>query len=126
MLNTFGETPRFKARGGLGWTLAGFAALLSVYYTNSYDNALTTPTQRIGAWTTANVNISYKTGTSTSSFALRNVTIALNVQNITDKKPPYVDVPNLIGLTDSNPIPFDPANASPVGRLIGLQLTKRF
>jgi iron complex outermembrane receptor protein len=126
LLNTFGETPRFKAHGGLGWTQAGFAALLSVYYTNSYDNPLTTPTQRIGAWTTANVNISYKAGASTPFFPLRNVTIALNVQNITDKRPPYVDVPNLDGLTGSNPIPFDPANASPVGRLIGLQLTKRF
>ena len=90
------------------------------------DNQLTTPTQRIGAWTTANVNIRYKAGASTPSFLLRNVTIALNVQNITDEKPPYVHVPNLDGLTDSNPIPFDPADASPVGRLIGLQLTKRF
>jgi hypothetical protein len=65
------------------------------------DNPLTTPTQRIGAWATANVNISYKAGASTPSFL-----------------PPCVHVPNLDCLTDSNPIPFDPANASPVGRLI--------
>jgi iron complex outermembrane receptor protein len=126
LLNTFGQTPKFKARGGIAWAQGGFGALLTINYVNSYDNPLVTPTERIDAWTTANLNLSYKVGTSANSYLLRNMTIALNVQNIADRKPPYVNVPNDNGLTGANAIPFDPANASPVGRLIALQLTKRF
>jgi len=122
LLNTFGQTPRLKGRGAIAWTQGRLAALVSVNYINSYDNTLTTPTQKIGAWTTADVNLSYKTGTAVSAYWLRNLTIALNVQNITDAKPPYVSIPDV--LIGQNPIPFDPANASPVGRLIALQLSK--
>ena len=44
--------------------------------------------------------------------------LALSVRNLFDAEPPFYDAPQGIG--------YDPANADPLGRVISLQLTKRW
>ena len=125
VLNNFGDPTKWKGRWGAGWSQGGFTGSAFVNYVNSYPNQLFTPSQRIGAFTTGNLFFSYKTdGTGTS--LLRNLTVSLSVDNVTNEKPPYAQIPQV----DLNPgqlvIPFDPGNASPVGRLVSLAVSKRW
>lgn len=122
LLNEFGQPLKWKGRGGLMWSQGPFAASAFVNYVNAYNNTLFTPAQPIGAWTTGDLYFAYKTGNL--GAALRNLTVALSVTNITDKRPPTAQIPASDLLPGQNPIPFDPANASPVGRLISLGVTK--
>jgi hypothetical protein len=48
------------------------------------------------------------------------------MQNIMNTKPPYVLLPAADLLPGENPVPYDPVNASPIGRLIAVQITKDF
>jgi iron complex outermembrane receptor protein len=123
--NTIGEPPRFKARGGINWTTDAFLCDLTLNYVNPYRNTLFSPSQRINAWTTADLYVGYNTG-SNLSHHLDNVQIGFGVQNLLDQKPPYLQIPASYLAPGRNAIPFDGANASPVGRLISLQFKKRW
>jgi len=121
--NTIGEPTSWKVRGGLGWARDGLTSSITINYVNSYQNTLFTPLQTIGSWTTANFYLSYNTGFVTSHLA-RNLKIALSVENLADQRPPYLRIPAADLLPGQNAIPFDGTNASPVGRLVSLQVTK--
>ncbi len=54
----------------------------------------------------------------------RNLKVAPRVQNLSDRRPPYLQIPAADLAVGQGAIPFDGANASPVGRLISLQITK--
>jgi hypothetical protein len=121
--NTIGEPTSWKVHGGLGWARDGFTSSITINYVNAYQNTLFTPSQTIGSWTTANFYLSYNTGSATS-YLTRNLKIALSVQNLADQRPPYLQIPAADLPPRQNAIPFDGANASPVGRLVSLQVTK--
>jgi iron complex outermembrane receptor protein len=124
LLNSFGTPTEWKEHGNIGWRLGSFTAAVTVNYVNGYQNSLITPQQRIASWTTGDLYLGYNTGKVASARLLENLTVALSVQNVTNQAPPYAQVaPNIPG---ENFIPFDPTNASPVGRLIALQLKKRW
>jgi len=123
--NTIGEPTRWKLRGSVGWARNGFASRISVNYANAYENTLFTPYQTIGSWTTADLYASYLTGPEESAI-LRNLKIALIVQNVTAQRPPNVAIPADDLLPGQIIIPFDGANASPVERVVSLQVTKRW
>jgi iron complex outermembrane receptor protein len=123
--NTIGEPPKFKARGGLNWTTGSVLFDITLNYVNAYQNTLFIPSQKIDAWTTADLYLGYTTGSDMSHY-LANLQIGLSVQNLTDQKPPYLQIPASDLPPGRNAIPFDGANASPVGRLISLQFKKRW
>jgi iron complex outermembrane receptor protein len=123
--NTIGEPTRWKLRGNVGWAKNGFASRISINYVNAYDNTLFTPYRTIGSWTTTDIYASYLTPPDESAI-LRNLKIALSVQNVWAQRPPNVDIPTGDLLPGQIIIPFDGANASPVGRLMSLQITKRW
>ena len=122
LLNTFGAPTEWKVHGKVGWQLGSFTATVTANYVNGYQNSLITPQQRIASWTTGDLYLGYNTGKVTSVRLLENLTVALSVLNVSNRAPPYAQVaPNIPG---ENFIPFDPTNASPVGRVIALQLKK--
>lgn len=130
LLNRFAQPPKWKGRAGAAWAQAGFNASLSINYTNSYTNGLgaTTNTpgsdQSIDSWTTADLYFSYTVPTSVQ--ALGDLTIALSATNITDEDPPFADIPAVLTLPDQRVLPFDAANASPLGRYLSLSIAKRW
>jgi iron complex outermembrane receptor protein len=124
LLNAFGQPPKWKGRGGVTWGQGPFIASAFVNFVGGYENTLLTPGESISAWTTADLYVAYKTRNMASTPSLDNLTVALNVSNLADKRPPYVLIPPADLSPGQNPIPFDPANASPVGRVIAIQLTK--
>ncbi len=116
--DTIGEPTRWKLRGNIGWAGRGFASRVTINYVNAYDNTLFTPSQAIASWTTADIYESYDMGSGES--------ISLAVQNVTGHRPPSVQIPAGDLLPGRNAIPFDAANASPVGRAVSLRFTKRW
>jgi len=123
LLNVFGEPPKWKGRAGAVWTQGPLTASASIYYVNSYRNSLFTPSEPIGSWTTGDLYLGYKTGEA-MPWPLRELAVALSIANVADTHPPRARIP--AGLTGENAIPFDPANASPVGRTISLSVDKRW
>ena len=121
--NEIGEPPKFKARGGVGWTTDRAFLDLTLNYVNAYQNTLFSPPQTIGSWTTADFYAGYGTGANAPLF-LKNVQVGLSVQNFADQKPPYLRFPAGDLAPGRNAIPFDGSNASPVGRFIALQFKK--
>jgi iron complex outermembrane recepter protein len=124
LLNAYGQPPKWKGRGGVTWGQGPFIASVFVNFVGGYENTLFTPSQPISPWTTADLYLAYKTRNMAPSPLLDNLTVALNINNLADKRPPYVLIPPADLAPGQNPIPFDPVNASPVGRLITIQLTK--
>jgi iron complex outermembrane receptor protein len=95
-------------------------------YVSSYQNTLFTPAEGIASWTTGDLFLSYATGSSVPQYVLRNMTFALSVLNFTNRDPPYVGIPVEYRFPGQPGVPFDPTNASPVGRLVSLQITRRW
>lgn len=124
LLNTFGEPAKWKGRGGMAWSHGPFAATLYVNYVSSYENSLLASPERIDSWTTADLSFAYRSASSPASFLLRDVSLALSIQNVTNARPPYVEIPAAALLPGQPFIPYDPANASPIGRYISLSVTK--
>jgi iron complex outermembrane recepter protein len=123
LLNTFAEPPKWKGRAGAVWTRGPLTVSASINYVNSYQNSLFTPSEPIGSWTTADLYLGYKMGEA-APWPLRQLAVALSVVNVTDAHPPRVQIP--AGVAGESVTPFDPANASPIGRMISLSLGKRW
>jgi hypothetical protein len=126
LVNTFGEPLKWKGRGSLRWGKGGFTGMLSVNYVSSYENTLFTPAVPISSWVTEDVYLGYDFGKAQPAYALRNLRLAVTIQNLTNRQPPYATLPPLNLLPGQNPVPYDSANAAPLGRLIAVQLTKRW
>ncbi len=125
LLNTFAEPPKWKGRASAVWTQGPITASASLNFVNAYQNSLFTPPEPIGSWTTGDLYLGYRTSDSLPT-PIRGLTIALSVTNVADAHPPRVQIPADILLPGEGAIPFDPANASPVGRVIALSLEKRW
>ena len=124
-LNTFGAPPKWKGRFGTSWSQEHLTASVFVNYVNSYENQLFSPPQSIGSFTTGDLSIIYRTGEKVPLYAIRNLTLGFAVNNVTNAKPPFAEIPS-VDVSGAPTIPFDPTNASPVGRLISLVVTKRW
>lgn len=116
-LGTIGAPVRLRIRGRAGWsagpwTLAGF-----VNFTDGYTNQTVTPKEHVQAWTTADLSLAYQFGPQAGR--LSGVRLALSATNLFDRDPPYVNL-----RTTSSGLGFDGDNASPVGRVTALQVTK--
>jgi outer membrane receptor protein involved in Fe transport len=111
-------------RGRSYLTLSGkrLSATISANHVDSYVNPYpVTGAEKIGSWTTVDLNASYDFGAGASG-PMKNLRIDVSVQNLFDKDPPFVSLGTNEGLR--NPVGFDPANANPLGRLIVLSLIK--
>jgi len=122
--NSIGSPLRFRARGELGVDVGGFSATAFVNYSNGYDfprgllpAAAPVRYERVDSFTTVDTTLSYEFAGEGAFGGLRT---ALAIQNVFDEAPPLV----LNG--GSSPILFDPTNASALGRLVSLQVTKQW
>jgi outer membrane receptor protein involved in Fe transport len=121
LLDLVGFPVGMKVVGGMNWSYRGFASSLSIVHLDDYENQLVTPRDIVDSWTTADLQLSYQTSADTG-FA-SGLTMALNVNNITDEEPPFVDVDFNTASVNAG---YDPTNASPLGRVISVQLAKRW
>ena len=120
VLNTIYNPLRYKARGTFRWAQGPYLAVAYVNYVPSYDNNLITPLQKVAAYTTVDLHLGYtlpKLGSWT-----HETTIGLDVANLFNKKPPYVNIapsPNGGG-------GFDATVTNPIDRVIALSANVKF
>ena len=101
---------RIKAAGR--WSVSDWSARVGVNYVDNYRSLKGTD---IAPWITLDAQMRW----SPARIAgVEGLDVAMNVQNLFDEDPPFYDNPQGFG--------FDPANATILGRVVSLQLTKRW
>jgi len=98
-----------RGRGLAGWSRGAWSASTAIQYVDSYRDLAGS---RIGSWTTADVQLRYAPETG----PLQGSAVALTVQNLFDRDPPFYDAPEGVG--------YDAANTNVLGRFVSLQLTR--
>jgi iron complex outermembrane recepter protein len=117
-VNTLYNPTRVKARGHLVITQGAISLAVFVNYVSSYNNNVTTQqVVPVGSWTTFDMSASY--ACPGCEGLLKDFGISGGVINLTDRAPPFAANANGFAVN------YDGANASPLGRYLFLQLTKR-
>jgi len=112
--------PRFRARGGMTWTIHGLATTGIVNWIDHSVNTYVPGSPVTGSWTTFDVQLSYKTPPGGLLSGLR---ATLSVQNLLDRDPPfaqYLASPVIVGFN------YDSNNFNPMGRYVTLQISKQW
>lgn len=125
LLDVIGEPADLRLLATFALRRGPVTSSLMVNYTDGYLNPIFQPADHVSSWTTADLSMGYEFGVDGPVSALDGFEVILSVQNVFDSAPPMIRVPSDPGSTFSN-VGFDPTNASPLGRTIGLQLRKRW
>jgi iron complex outermembrane receptor protein len=105
---------KFRGRAYGSWARDGFAAELSVSRVDSYTNNLAAVPQSVAAWNTVDLHLGYDF--PQMSGALSGVAVGFDASNLFDADAPFVNIQTA----------FDPGQASALGRLLSVSLSKRF
>lgn len=100
-----------RVRGSATWTHGDVATTLTL---NHLGDLHTDTGRRMKPLTTADLQARW--APSARSGPWRGLAVALTVQNLFDKDPPFYDAPQIVG--------YDATNYDPNGRVVALQLTK--
>lgn len=103
------EPADFRGRYAAAWTRGPVTTTASVTHVGDFK---TDAGPRVKSWTTADLNVRY----AFKRGRLAGTRLALNVQNLFDKDPPFYETSGGLG--------FDATAASALGRVVTLQLTK--
>ncbi|MBN8482019.1 MAG: TonB-dependent receptor [Xanthomonadales bacterium] len=130
-----GNPVRFRSQQGIRWKFGDFGLGLTMNYVDDYEcgagcyvpNAaglpvLATSPVKIDSWKTFDLSLDYDLSGIGGMF--KNSRINFTALNVTDKDPPFVD-----GGTAANDVladPYDPANATAIGRTLALSFDKRW
>lgn len=117
VVDILGNPVDLRIRGRANWSNERWGASLFVNYLDSYTNLTNVTPQRVGSWTTVDAQVSYRLPQGRGFLA--GLRFALSATNLFDADPPYAAY-NL-GLAISG---YDADNASPLGRVVSIQVTK--
>jgi iron complex outermembrane recepter protein len=121
--NTIAEPPKFRMRGGVTWQYRALTADLMLNHTSAYENTLFSPPQDIASWTTEDLTLKVNIPPN-ASMLWRDLNLVLNIKNLADRRPPFLDIPAGDIAIGRSVVPFDGTNASPVGRYVSLEIRK--
>ena len=121
VLNTQYNPVDLKLRGRLLFKHDNIEAALFVNYVDAYRDVRASPSVPVASWTTFDLGFQYDF--QGNEELLDGLSANFSIVNIFDRAPPFVSTP-APGLAPG--IVFDGANANVWGRLISLQLTKRW
>ena len=115
--NDFVDTAGFpvdlRAVVEASWSRGPFTTNLALRYV---DGSHTASGTTIGSWTTADMLLRWTA--PAREGLLENLSATLSVKNLLGTKPPFYDSPDGVG--------YDPANADVLGRVLAIQLSKRW
>lgn len=111
-VNTVGNPVDLTIRGNASFSRGRFNGSLFVNYTDSYADTVSSFPRSVEAWTTVDLNMSYRLEAGEGWW--NNTTIAINTRNLFDEDPPFVN----------QNFGYDSANADPVGRFISVSASK--
>jgi len=118
LVDTIGNPPDLRLRGRATLSLGGFGAALFANYVDGYVNATSGAAKPVGSWLTFDVQLRYRIGEGGGRPGL---SFALSATNLFDRAPPRTAY--LLGTTT---IGYDVENASPLGRVVALQVSTRW
>lgn len=123
LLNTYGNPIGLRVRSGVQWSSEALTASLTANYADNYtDDKSIAPNFDIDAWLTFDAGLRLDLGDVFDSAPVaRGVTLSLTVNNLLDEDPPSIG-PRAVG----DVLNYDPANADPMGRRIGVLVTKQW
>ena len=123
--NTVAEPPKFRLRTGVSWEYLNMTADFTLNHTSAYQNTLFSPTQNVASWTTADLALIASIPDHPNSL-WRDLAVVLNVQNLPDRRPPFLAIPSGDLAIGRSAVPFDGTNASAVDRYISLEFRTRW
>lgn len=109
--NQVGYPVRLRGKLIGDWSNGPYGATATYNLVGAYHDLLG---QRVASWSTLDLQLRYDP--HRLHGPLQGMKLALSVQNLFDRDPPFTDSPQGIG--------YDAANADALGRFISLQLTK--
>jgi iron complex outermembrane recepter protein len=118
LAGTLGNPPKWRARADIDWSVGGWMINAAMNYTHHYANTAGAGQSQIGSWATVDLTAQLDLGSHLASSIWRDSELTLTVQNVFDRSPPHVSALPLIRVA------YDPANATPLGRFVALQLKK--
>ncbi len=120
-VGTIFNPTRLRFRGSAGWSRLGWAVNLAVNHTDDYiDNRVATALVPVSSYTTVDARIAYRFQESAPPV-LRDLQIALAAQNLFNERPPRVAV-----VRPDFDLGYDPTNANPIGRVLSIEISKRW
>lgn len=119
-LNTLYNPVDLQIRGQLGLVRGAASGILTVNHVTGYRTDSTASGTPVRSWTTADLTLSYRFAEAGPGL-LKGVSAGISVTNLFDRGPP--PTPPLAGFSLTG---YDPANASPLGRFVALDVRKSF
>jgi iron complex outermembrane recepter protein len=121
LVGTYGNPPKWRLRALEAWTTKRWEVNAAISVVGSYVNTAGLGSPPVSSWTTVDLGARVHVDSYFSGSGWKGVTLGLNALNVLDRDPPYVNA----SLT-SQPIHFDPTNATPLGRFVTIELRKRW
>jgi iron complex outermembrane recepter protein len=116
ILNTISNPLGFQGRAYATYTYASkITGTLYANYFGKYRNDTVTPVAQLGSWTTFDLNLRY--APPAEQGILKDVALTLDVKNVFDRDPHYVQ---------NGTLAFDPQVADIVGRFFLFGIQKKF
>lgn len=112
LVDLVGYPADLRLQAAVRWSFEDWGGRIGVNYVDDYR---TLTNIKVASWTTVDAQLRWS---PSGRFGLDGVDIALSAQNLFDENPPFYNNPQGFG--------FDPANATILGRVVSLQLTKRW
>lgn len=117
VVDILGNPVDLRIRGRANWSDERWTLSLFANYLDSYTNLTNPEPEKVGSWTTFDAQLGYRF--PQRSGPLSGLRLAIGATNLFDADPPYAAY-NL-GLLVTG---YDPDNASPLGRVVSLQVSK--
>ncbi|WP_201463320.1 TonB-dependent receptor [Brevundimonas aurantiaca] len=112
LVDLVGYPADLRLQAAARWSFDDWGGRIGVNYVDDYR---TLTNAKVASWTTVDAQLRWS---PSGRFGLDGVDVALSAQNLFDEDPPFYNNPQGFG--------FDPANATILGRVVSLQLTKRW
>lgn len=122
-LNTIFNPLKFKARGSVVWDRGPLSMRVTLTHVGGYINTGAKPAQNVDSYNPVDLSLSYRIGDPAAhGFFEKGMTIGLEVRNLLDEDPPYVNIaPSANGSGG-----YDATVTDPIGRLISVNVRKSF
>ena len=114
-LNTPNNPLRLRMNGTATWEWREWNAAITANFSNAYEDPISSPPRHVSSWTTYDLQMSWS-GAGDAWWSRRGLTLSVAVQNLFDKKSPF--------LNDSLGVGFDVVNGSLVGRVVEVGVRK--
>jgi len=119
LLNTQHNPPRLRLTHTVGISRDAFGLYATLNHTNRYRDTEFEDNRPVASWTTLDLTLKYTFGTHKDDPPHGETVILVGVQNVSDKKPPFLE-------NHEAQLGYDPESVDPTGRMIGINVSRKW